>query len=119
MTFDKESFKVKMSGKEYLDYKKYQDKKPKFKLTSVQLGMIIIFVSVFIGAVAIAGIDLFFSEPIEKPDYVNAFIQSGNMDWSSLFMAMILINPAIFYFIFIAIGVAWMIHGFGFIIIKR
>lgn len=121
MSFDKENLRVKMSGKEYLDYKKYQDKKPKFKFTNHQIGILLIIFSILIGIIFIMGIHEMFKEPIpiNKVDYTKAFIESGNMDWSSLFKAMILINPAVFYFVIILIGFAWAIHGFGFIIIRR
>lgn len=105
--FDNSDFKVRMNGKEYLDYKKYRDKLPTvFSKKQVQ-GLIILAITLGLAVIAFTTIDKYFT-----PD--PAPINYG----SSIIYGLVIPNMLI-YFMIASIGIAWIFHGFGFIIIRR
>lgn len=95
----KEKFEVKFNGKEYLEFIKYKDEKNK-KLWSKENKIILtIFSSVFIVCITIiAIIDML------RPKVENTFSYS----WEGIAM-----------FLAIAVGLGWIIHGVGFLLIRR
>ncbi len=105
--FDNSDFKVRMTGKEYLDYKKYKDSSPAiFSKNQVQ-GIVIIAVTLMLTIVAFITIDNYF-----KPDLVP-------VNYGSSIIYGIVIPNMLIYFLLASIGIGWIFHGFGFLIIRR
>lgn len=100
----KKTINIRMNEQEY---EKYNNKiKQKRQYNNTEKGMIIIMLTLIIGASLLAVLinDL---KPDEKPkDYGTTTIQN------------IPIPNKLIYFLITCIGVAWIFHGFGFIIIR-
>lgn len=122
MLFDDTKFdlKVNMNGKEYLEYKKWKTKPiskelkkalPYFVLSAVGVLLIIFLVQ-----------DLTYKPPITKPDKIEVqetLQDISKISWNDIAKAFVISQAHIVVILCVFIGIAWIIHGFGFIIIKR
>ena len=95
MYMDKSKLTVNMSGDTYIEYLKYKDSKKK----TLKLGTIIILSSLIIGTIIIAALysSLTYVQP-PKTVY----------SWNGILM-----------FMGVAAGVGWIIHGTGFLLVRR
>ena len=91
MIFDKN--KLSFTGKEYLEYIKYKDSKPKIKL---KLGHWIIISSISV-AILLIGLIISFQTPV-KTQYT----------WNGILM-----------FLTVSGGIGWILHGTGFLLVRR
>lgn len=105
MEGNKTTISVRMNGNEYMDY--VESRKIKFpKLKKNQsIGLLIIAVSL-LGLLLIPAIHEYFNPP--EP-----------VEWGSSNLFGVTIHNGLIMWLAISIGVAWMAHGFGFIIIRR
>ncbi len=121
--FDNSDFKVRMNGKEYLDYKKYRDSLPPYFTKQQLAGLFIIAVTVIIGIVAIASIiDMFEVKPTitsSKDLFLSSITSFADLTWNNMLKLFFITHIEIIGVVLLLIGVAWVLHGFGFIIIKR
>jgi len=122
--WDNSDFKVQMSGKEYLEYKKYNASLPPMFDKKQVIGIMIILVSVIAGVIAIGYINQVFEiKELTTPSSSEMFLRSINspadLSWNNLAKLFFITHIQIIGVIVILIGLAWVIHGFGFIIIKR
>ena len=84
-----------MDGKTFIEYEKYKDNNNKIKFPKINKESLPFFIFAFIGFIALMYmISLVFPSPKPEPT-----------------------NPLIF--IIFCIGISWVIHGVGFVIIKR
>ena len=99
------SIRVNMSGEEYIKYKEHKKGFFNFKWTNKHTGAVIMLVSLL----ALLTIPII-HEVLYPPEPVS--IGYSNL-WG------ITIHNGLIIWFAITIGIAWMSHGFGFIIIKR
>jgi len=95
---NEEKKQINFTGKEYLEYIKYKDKKPKFKLKKeTKIGIFLLAGILLFGMIIIMVVD------IATPTPPSTF----KFTWEGIGM-----------FLAICAGVGWVIHGVGFAIIK-
>lgn len=119
--FDNEKIKVNISGKEYLDLKKYHDSKPSLFDPRQIAGLLIILFTVILGILAYSLIDDLFNDPIitSKDKFLTSIGSIQDLTWNNILKIFFITHIEIIGIVLILIGVAWVFHGFGFIIIKR
>ena len=121
--FDNSDFKVRMTGKEYLDYKKYKDSLPPYFSKQQVRGLIIITVTIIVAILALAAIkDIFQVETVavtSKQIFLNSITSLSDLTWDNLLKLFFITHIEVIGIVVLLIGVAWVLHGFGFIIIKR
>ena len=114
MLFNNAKFKVNMTGTEYI---KYRESK-KIKLKKNQIEAIVYFSFSFIGILIIGFIisDLTYVAPTPAfSGWYEMAPEVFNMGWENIAKAtFVYFGP----FIVIVVGLAWLIHGFGFFIVK-
>ena len=104
----RKSININMSGKEYLDHLKYQDNKSKNSWKAVK--SLIYQWRYFISAILIYLLGSLFIQTIFPVTPVNY----GVFNIGSFVFPYIVLYVLIF-----MIAIAWIIHGFGFIIVRR
>ena len=121
--FDNSDFKVRMTGKEFIDYKKYKDSLPPYFSKRQVHGLIIISVTIIIAILAMVAIkDIFEVETAavtSKEVFLNSIQSLDDLTWNNLLKIFFIAHIEIIGIVVLLIGVAWVFHGFGFIIIKR
>lgn len=102
--FDNTKLKVRMNGKEYVDYLKYK----KIKLSKNQQFAMWIFLFCGLGIVLLVVLinDLTYTPP--PPTEYTYYDFWGYP-----------ITSVVVHFLLISIGIAWILHGFGFILVRR
>jgi len=105
---------INMNGKEYLAYKKYQDEKSKLfnkKSFRILIGCIYslryLIMALFVYLLGRWLINTMFPT-VYIPTNFGTFIYNG-----------FIIPYLMVYGLVLMIGIAWIIHGFGFIVVKR
>ena len=104
---------VNMNGKEYMDYRKSRS------LTKNQMDalVILIFILIGIGAIAILVQDI--SPKPEVKTYAEKMMDNYQMSiltWNQIGKMLVFTFAP---WLIIGMVIAWMIHGFGFIIMRR
>jgi len=89
---------VKFTGKEYLDYLKYKDSKPKFKLEKNTKAGIFILAGILIFGLVVAMI-------VDVATYTPSTFK---YTWEGIGM-----------FLAICCGLGWVVHGTGFLLVRR
>lgn len=97
---------VKMTGKDYLDYIEKRSLFPK-KWTNKHTGGLIIILSLC-GLLLIPFIHEYFAPP--PPPQIN---------WGYVNLWGVSVHNGLIVWFALAIGIAWIFHGFGFIIVRR
>lgn len=107
-------FNVNMNGKEYLNYRKYYDGKNKDFFRKFWKDIIGIFYAFkyFIFALLTYGFGRMLINTAFPTPYVP--VEYGYFMVNSIVVPYLLV-----YLLAICVGFAWLIHGFGFIIVKR
>ncbi len=121
--FDNSDMKVRMTGKEFLEYKKYKDKlPPKFDKKQVQ-GIVIISITLILAIIAVYTIQEAFQTPAEamtnKDLFLNSITSLSDLTWNNILKIFFIVHIDIIGVVMLLVGVAWVFHGFGFIIIRR
>jgi len=121
--WDNSDFKVRMTGKEYLDYKKYKDSLPPMFSKKQVHGIVVISVTLILGLIAALSIQNIFEKQstamTSKQIFLNSITSLSDLTWDSLLKLFFIAHIEIIGIVVLLIGVAWVFHGFGFIIIKR
>ncbi len=94
---------VKFNGKEYLDYLKYKDNKPKIKLSEKNQGRL-----VSLGLVCIIAIMIIYICSIVYAFTYQPTTSTFKYTWKGILM-----------FLGICAGLGWVLHGTGFLLVRR
>lgn len=94
----KEKININMNGKEFLEYTKYKDSRKIKWTTKNKTRLIVIIIILTVALTLLAIIDMLTYEPSTPI----------NFTWNGIKM-----------FLVICIGIAWVSHGFGFILVRR
>lgn len=127
ISFDNSKFvkkiNVNMKGKEYLEYLKYEHSLPTMFTKKQVKGMFIIATTIIIAIVALFAIkDIFKTTTVTltaKQVFLNSVSSLSDITWDNLLKLFFIAHIEIIGLVFLFIGIAWLFHGFGFIIIKR
>lgn len=95
---------INMDGKTFIEYEKYKKTNSDFSTPKIQ-GLLIIIFSLS-SLVLIPLIHEWFNPP---PPIV----------WGTTMLNGIAVNNGLLVFIIVCIGIAWILHGFGFILVRR
>ena len=121
--FDNSDMKVRMTGKEFLDYKKYKDSLPPMFSKKQVHGIVIISIMLIIGLILASSIQDMFKTPstsiTNKQTFLNSITSLSDLTWDSILKLFFITRIEIIGLVVLFMGIAWMFHGFGFIIIKR
>lgn len=121
--FDNSDFKVRMTGKEYLDYKKYKDSLPVMFNKKQVHGIIIVTLTIILAILSLVAIkDIFAVETVaitSKEVFLESIQSLDDLTWNNLLKIFFITHIQIIGLVVLFMGIAWVLHGFGFIIIKR
>lgn len=119
--FDDTKLKVNMNGTEYLAYKQYKDKTRKPLTKNQKIAVLCFSFSIILSLFLISLInDLTYIKPIPTSVAISENLRnSPDISWNAIAKAFVIVKADILIFVLFMIAIAWVIHGFGFIIIKR